>query len=79
MRNDQPNKGNRMTKERLNALHEMRAMANDLWVKLLTDTDESDHSLNFIEWGVRRDYRSTMRQLAEDITNLIHDELGASR
>ena len=68
-----------MTKERLNALHEMRAMVNDLWMKLLTDRDESDHSLNFIEWEDRRDYRSTMRQLADDITNLIHAELGVNR
>jgi len=69
-----------MTKERLNALHEMRNMANDLWTHLLTASDEdSDHSLNFIDWCDRRDYRSTMRQLADDITNLIHDELGVNR
>ena len=68
-----------MTKERLNALHEMRAMVDDLWMKLLIDRDESDHSLNFIDCDDRRDYRSTMRQLADDITWLIHDELGGIR
>ena len=68
-----------MTKERLEALHEMRDLANDLWLKLLTEYEESDHSLNFIGWRDRRDYRSTMRDLADDISNHIHDELRLKR
>jgi len=68
-----------MTKERLNALHEMRDMVDNLWIRLLTDYDETDHSLNFIEWDDRRDYRATLRQLANEISDLIHDELGVTR
>ncbi len=68
-----------MTRERLEALHEIRDQANDLWMKLLTDHDGSDHSLNFIDREHRRMYRSAVRLLIDDINNFIHDELGVER
>lgn len=68
-----------MTKERLDALHELREKAWDLWMYLLNDHNGSDHSLNFIDRDDRRDYRITMVALADQITNLIHDELGIER
>ena len=68
-----------MTSERLKALHEIRDMANELWFKLFTDQEESDHSLNFIDRRRRRDYRQALASLTDDITWLIHDELGIER
>jgi len=79
MRNDQPNKGNRMTKERLEDLHEIRHRAWALWDDLLSYRVNGVEGLDFIDADERREMRAQVLRIADAINDHICDEFGVTR
>ena len=75
-----PNKSNMtISKERMEALQEVRTVVDNLWMlavnsEYMTDNDEA---LNFLTWEERSPAREALKELSNNITLFIHGELGS--
>jgi hypothetical protein len=73
-----PNTSNMISKERMEALQEVRTVVDNLWMLVVnSEYTDNNEALNFLTWEERSPARESLKKLSDDITLFIHGELGS--